>query len=570
MKKHLLIATFLLFVCLGKSYSQSLLSITPNSGIRGQSLTTTVTGAGFMFTMSSYPNQFGLNDFYLKLNNFYIYPSAWSTLIDDDNVSIPWDIPANAPIGNYTVQWDFGWTTFTIPGGFSIADAFVEGNVFWDSDSSLTQNGTENGMVNYKVMLLPDSLVTFSTINGFYSLPAVVGPKNVKVLPGNLWNVTTDSVVSVNVTPPVVTGINFGLKGKTDLYKIDVNITGGTPPRCFQNSTYVITYTNTGTVICKGEVYFIKSGNLGFVSSSVTPDNITGNTYTWEYIDLYPGESRNIIVTVTQPGAGSIITNSVIANAQNPSGTILYQDEQLLNHPVLCSYDPNDKTVIPAGVQAQHYTLMSDTLDFIIRFQNTGNDTAFNVVLLDTLNASILDLSSFEIITSSHPVAVEQRTNGRTTFTFNNILLPDSNVNEPGSHGFVRYRCLIKTGLPNNNVLNNTAHIYFDLNPAIVTNTTLNTLVYQIPVGIAEQDATNMVQVFPNPVTEDAIISFSNSDGDMISVKVYDSAGKLIFTEATTGQKSIVRKEKLHTGLFIYEVTNIKSGIITAGKFVVQ
>jgi len=213
---------------------------------------------------------------------------------------------------------------------------------------------------------------------------------------------------------------------------------------------------------------------------------------------------------------------------------------------------------------------MSDTLDFIIRFQNTGNDTAFNVVLLDTLNASILDLSSFEIIASSHPVAIEQRTNGRTTFTFNNILLPDSNVNEPGSHGFVRYRCLIKTGLPNNTVLNNTAHIYFDLNPAIVTNTTLNTLVYQIPVGIAEQDATNMVQVFPNPVTEDAIISFSNSDGDMISVKVYDSAGKLIFTEATTGQKSIVRKEKLHTGLFIYEVTNIKSGIITAGKFVVQ
>ncbi|MBK7390690.1 MAG: hypothetical protein IPI23_16930 [Bacteroidetes bacterium] len=127
--------------------------------------------------MSSYPNQFGLNDFYLKLNNFYIYPSAWSTLIDDDNVSIPWDIPANAPIGNYTVQWDLGWTTFTIPGGFSIADAFVEGTVFWDSDSSLTQNGTENGMVNYKVMLLPDSLVTFYYQLRILFSSAVVGPK---------------------------------------------------------------------------------------------------------------------------------------------------------------------------------------------------------------------------------------------------------------------------------------------------------------------------------------------------------------------------------------------------------
>lgn len=570
MKKHLLITTFILFSCLGISYSQSLLSITPNLGVRGQSLTTTVTGAGFFFTMGSYPNQFGMNDIYMQLNNYFIFPSAWSTLIDDDNVSIPWNIPANAPVGNYTVKWDFGWTSFTIPGGFNIADAFVQGTVFYDSDSSLTQNGTENGMVNYKVMLLPDSLVTFSTISGSYSLPAVVGPKNVKVLPGINWNVTTDSVVSVNVVPPVVTGVNFGLKGKTDLYKIDVNITGGTPPRCFQNSSYVITYTNTGTVISKGEVYFIKSNNLNYITSSVPPDNVTGNTYTWEYVNLLPGESRNIIVTCQQPGPGNTITNSVIANAQNPSGNVVYQDEQLQNHVVLCSYDPNDKTAIPEGVQAQNYTLMSDTLDFVIRFQNTGNDTAFNVVLLDTLNTAILDLNSFEIITSSHPVVLEQRTNGRTKFIFNNILLPDSNVNEPGSHGFVRYRCLIKTGLPNNTVLNNTAHIYFDLNPAIVTNTTLNTLVYQIPVGIAEQDATNFVQVLPNPVTEDAIISFSNINSDLITIKVYDSAGKLIFTETTTGQKSIVKREKLHQGLFIYEVTNTTSGVVSAGKFVVQ
>ena len=425
-------------------------------------------------------------------------------------------------------------------------------------------------MTNIKVMLLPDSLTTFTNNTGAYTIASLLGPKTVKVLPGNLWNVTTDSVVSINVTPPSITGIDFGLKGKFDTYKIDVNITGGSPPRCFQNSTYFITYTNTGTVTSQGEVKFIKSNNLTYVSSSITPNNITGNTYTWNYTNLQPGESRNIIVTCTQPGAGSQISNSVQANAQNLSGAILHQDEQLQNHAVLCSYDPNDKTAIPAGVQAQNYTLMSDTLDFVIRFQNTGNDTAFKVVLLDTLNGSILNLNTFELIASSHPVVVEQRTNGRTTFTFDNILLPDSNVNEPGSHGFVRYRCLIKTGLPNNTVLNNTAHIYFDLNPAIVTNTTLNTLVYQIPVGIAEQDATNSVQVFPNPVTEDAVISFSNISGETFAIKVYDSSGKLIFTETTTGQKSVVKKEKLHSGIFIYEVMNTVTGVNSAGKFVVQ
>ncbi len=98
--------------------------------------------------------------------------------------------------------------------------------------------------------------------------------------------------------------------------------------------------------------------------------------------------------------------------------------------------------------------------------------------IIDTLNLTILDISTFEIGTYSHTVTPELQTNGILTFTFNDILLPDSIINEPGSHGFVRYRCMARSGPANNTVLNNTGYIYFDLNAPVVTNTTINTLVY--------------------------------------------------------------------------------------------
>jgi uncharacterized repeat protein (TIGR01451 family) len=73
---------------------------------------------------------------------------------------------------------------------------------------------------------------------------------------------------------------------------------------------------------------------------------------------------------------------------------------------VTCSWDPNDKAVNPSGVTAAHYTLMDEELQYTIRFQNCGNDTAFNIRVLDTLDAN-LDMSTLQIVASSHPVSLQ-------------------------------------------------------------------------------------------------------------------------------------------------------------------
>ena len=55
-------------------------------------------------------------------------------------------------------------------------------------------------------------------------------------------------------------------------------------------------------------------------------------------------------------------------------------------------------------------------------------------------------------------------------------MLPDSNVNEPASHGFIKYSIKKYNTVGIGSVIKNTAYIYFDFNAPVVTNTVVNTV----------------------------------------------------------------------------------------------
>ncbi|MFH1319536.1 MAG: PKD domain-containing protein [Bacteroidota bacterium] len=140
------------------------------------------------------------------------------------------------------------------------------------------------------------------------------------------------------------------------------------------------------------------------------------------------------------------------------------------------SYDPNDKQVKPEGLTEQYrYIDSTDVLEYLIRFQNTGTDTAFNVVIWDTLS-EYLDITTINTGSSSHPYSFDIYGNDIIQFTFNSILLPDSNVNEPQSHGFVKFKIHQQPGNTKGTVIENKAGIVFDFNEPVITNTVFNTI----------------------------------------------------------------------------------------------
>ena len=90
---------------------------------------------------------------------------------------------------------------------------------------------------------------------------------------------------------------------------------------------------------------------------------------------------------------------------------------------VRAAWDPNIKTVTPlGGIEA------GELLTYTIQFENLGNDTAFNIHIIDTLSDNV-DAGTFELLSSTHPVNAIETGYGTTKiikFDFPNIKLPDA------------------------------------------------------------------------------------------------------------------------------------------------
>jgi len=204
-------------------------------------------------------------------------------------------------------------------------------------------------------------------------------------------------------------------------------------------------------------------------------------------------------------------TVELCGNSLSPSlgfVTIVANDDASPNididcHEIIGSYDPNEKTVSPKGLTNEKYIPQNTQLQYKIDFQNTGTDTAFTVIILDTISP-YLDIESVAFGVTSHNSTCRIYGDRIIEWRFDNILLPDSNTNEPESHGFVTYNINQIQNLEKGTVLENNAGIYFDFNLPIITNTTRNIvcdtlLINSIPVI----DVTNKktVLIFPNPST---------------------------------------------------------------------
>ena len=137
------------------------------------------------------------------------------------------------------------------------------------------------------------------------------------------------------------------------------------------------------------------------------------------------------------------------------------------------SYDPNDKTGYPLGITDSHFVAPNGKMDYVIRFQNTGTDTAFTVVIRDTLDTD-LNIFSVKEGVSSHDYTFTMYGPRILEWTFYDIQLPDSSTDYEGSNGFVTFTVEQNKDLPDHTEINNSAAIYFDFNSAIITNKTFH------------------------------------------------------------------------------------------------
>ncbi|MFH2096836.1 MAG: T9SS type A sorting domain-containing protein [Bacteroidota bacterium] len=221
----------------------------------------------------------------------------------------------------------------------------------------------------------------------------------------------------------------------------------------------------------------ILDDSLTFISAEIPPDSIIGQNIFWNFDSLGFFEEKIIRLIVLEPDFNSIgdtLISSINVTTSDSTGIYIFSDT--LTGILICSYDPNDKIVSPKGAGYEGTVSKYDSLKFTVRFQNTGNDIAESVKVRDKIDPS-LNIASIKILGTSHqPVDVYIEQNNWLVFSFDSIMLPDSSTDFLGSQGFAKFSIAIDTTVLPNTQIFNSAQIYFDNNPAIITNKVLNTI----------------------------------------------------------------------------------------------
>lgn len=290
-----------------------------------------------------------------------------------------------------------------------------------------------------------------------------------------------------------------------------------------------ITYTNYGLdTIANGTLTFTKDPNLTISSVSQAGIVNTPTGFTYDFTNLAPNEYRHILVNLLVPtipyvAIGQLLNNSVaIQTTTDPN---IYNNQATYSQTISGSYDPNDKSESHGGKIGLDNFTTNDYLYYTIRFENTGNASTEFIRVEDALDPK-LDENSFEMIAASHPV--NTRRNGNLlTWHFYNTQIPPTSVDSQNSHGYVYFRIKPKAGIAAGDSIPNEASIYFDYNPAIVTNTFATEF---FPTLGSTTFDTNTISMYPNPTSN--LVTITSSDGieKISSVAIYDITGKKIYS----------------------------------------
>lgn len=490
----------------------------------------------------------------------------------------------------YTYLWSNGATTNNLSGvmagsySLTVSDAggcsasgnvninstcgnIITGRAYYDINGNCQQDMGELGVSGAFVSATPGPAYVTTNSTGDYSLyvwqpgtftVTCTTPQNPYYTTG--CPVSGSHAVTFALVGDTTTGIDFGRQPIVqNVQDLTVSMTTGAARPGFQQ-WYYISYQNVGTVAMSDTLFFGHDSILSNIYSIPLMDGYTHPTGYWLY-NLQPGQGGTIVISLTVPTIqnGGYLGRQLVSNVRiEPIAT----DSTPNNNGddeidiITASWDPNFKAVWAPGINNFGDILPTDTLlAYTIGFQNTGTDTAFTVVVKDTLPAQ-LDVSTLQPGASSHPYTMSLQTlqsgQHEVTFSFFNILLPDSFVNEPASHGEVKFRIKRMPGLPVGTVITNTAHNYFDFNPPVATNT-LNTMIVQ-PLGTTGITAAAGISVAPNPFNETTTIRFDKTQE--FELELFDLSGRRVLRSGKqNGNSYVIKRSGLESGVYLCRIT---------------
>lgn len=369
---------------------------------------------------------------------------------------------------------------------------------------------------------------------------------------------STPSMIYEDINIPLGSGTQvfyFPLTSIQLYTDVAVSIVPQNPPRPSINYVNTVIYTNTGTGTASGTITFTKDANVTITGISQPGAVPTATGFTYNYSNLAPFETRAITVTMSVPNIPIVSIGDILTNSVSISSTIT--DFNSVNNSfsssqiVIAAYDPNDKMESHGGTILHSSFTSNDYLYYTIRFENIGTAEARTVYINDILDDQ-LDETTFTMLSSSHPYVVS-RVGNQLNWTFENINLPVSIPNTTVGKGQVFFKIKPVAGYEVGDIIPNFAIIFFESNPAIVTNTFTTEFVETL--GNPEFETDNFI-VHPNPANDQLNIVLSQNLRSISSIKIIDALGKTILTQkGNYSNTQTVDVNSIQSGIYFVEVT---------------
>jgi hypothetical protein len=424
--------------------------------------------------------------------------------------------------------------------------SFTPGGEYYEFNgiTSFSGNGncTDNTPVPLQAINVTDGTISgmfMSNSTGEFLVPISEGAYTfTPVNPNPVYYTVSPSTVTVSFPETTTTFTqNFCIVPAGLFNDLEVKLIPIAPARPGFDATYRIILSNVGTTTLSGSVNLEFMDDLmDFVSSTTIPNAINENTLVWNYNDLSPFEEIviDVIMNINSPmetPAVEIDDQLDFSVTANPiDGDVTVENNTFaIKQTVVGSYDPNDKTCVEG--KSIPLNKVGDYVHYIIRFENTGNYPAENIVVKDMINIEQFDITSLTPLTSSHPFVT--RINGnKVEFIFENIMLPGLPNDE--RHGYVIFKIRTKSSLELYDTFSNNASIYFDYNHPVVTNTFITTVAPSL--NVSDFNFENEVVLYPNPA---ANILNIKAIREIKSVNIYNALGQSFLTMPYNDGKGI-------------------------------
>ncbi|MFM1998546.1 MAG: hypothetical protein RL204_493 [Bacteroidota bacterium] len=353
------------------------------------------------------------------------------------------------------------------------AENEISGNVFIDDNCDGVINGSdyilENETIEAMFSPVENTLVYYSNqYNVFAPSNAIV------TLNAHMHQGYTNPSITLNPTeiPTIFENTNLSLCPIENYNNLSISITNTNVVSPGFQTHYIISISNTGSLVESGigSVTFDSPFLEEIISTSL--GSINGNIIQFETMSIDPLTSLTIELDCQiSPSAalGAIFTASAEVTSQIQSEPDLYDNSATCESIIIGSFDPNNKIVNHPTIHLNDINPTQEVeLIYTVNFQNTGTAPAINIRVEDLI-AQNLNLGTFEMIASSH-ANTYTISNNQIIWYFDDIMLPDSNSNEPESHGWFSFKISKFADHLEGDVVENQVSIFFDFNEPIVTN----------------------------------------------------------------------------------------------------